>query len=789
MADNIRKVNLIDIDLNKSMIHRGWLNHSIGQADNKADAFGIRVFRDGAAVSLSGASVQGFFRNAEGTNIAITSGNSISGNTATVILPQACYNVEGKFTLAIKLIASGITGTMRIVDGMVDNTNTGNAVAPTGTVPTYQEVLSVYNEMVAAKEGSVRFDEEQSLTAAQKKQARLNIDAASLEGTIAPTYSENELYNAGEYTSQNGSLYRCKTEILTPEQWTPSHWKQVTLGPDFADVANSIRADIAPTYSEDEIYAVGDYRYHKGVLYRCIKKIKTPKSWSSTDWEEAVLGTEVNEKVNDLKSASIPNTMTALTGTDDIQNLTKVGFYIWGNTRPLDGGIQVPYGASVLLNMQSSATRFFQIYLTGTGLMLYRNKTSSSAWRNWVQVLRLSDIVQTSGTSETTIMSQKAATELVTSVIANAISPISEAITSKAFLNASLGSDKDLDTVYANGFYTWGNTGPVNRPVSGGGCLLNIAEGSTYTRHYQLCMTYNDSGLYIRHQTSQTTWTEWKKISDQGSASGESYAGTIEKTSTQYDVKLRKSRFIVKHEEDATINADLWRVFSGWINNGNNGWQSLWTGSDADGVVKLANETDFIGGAHGDEIFTSMRVYIDGVLVTDSTFNARNFDEVIIFAESNVYHCDTQNVAFKRNKIIQFNKDGCTVKNYWVAQENLTVLYAYFGMLSVNRYTSGDFTDILLNGYTTNGDYKYRDATTDYTGGNDVTECIMSTIYGDVGMSVKNMTPENYDGYVAIYDSESSKRAKAYFGPINSTTGIQIAQGTILKGETLYYMV
>ena len=39
---------------------------------------------------------------------------------------------------------------MRIVDGMVDNTNTSSPVAPTETVPTYQEILAVYAEMQEA---------------------------------------------------------------------------------------------------------------------------------------------------------------------------------------------------------------------------------------------------------------------------------------------------------------------------------------------------------------------------------------------------------------------------------------------------------------------------------------------------------------------------------------------------------------------------------------------------------------------------------------------------------------
>lgn len=150
--DDIRHVDIVDIDLDAGNIHRSFLKHSIGKGDSGANVFGIRVLRAGVAVALVGAVCQGFFRNPVGENIALTSHGTVSGNVAYVTLPQACYNYEGCFSLAIKLVGGGVTGTMRIVDGMVDNTNTGGAVAPTGTVPTYQEVLAVYEEMVESVE-------------------------------------------------------------------------------------------------------------------------------------------------------------------------------------------------------------------------------------------------------------------------------------------------------------------------------------------------------------------------------------------------------------------------------------------------------------------------------------------------------------------------------------------------------------------------------------------------------------------------------------------------------------
>lgn len=180
---DLKHIDLVKIELNSGTIHRSFLSHSIGLNDENANAFGVSVYRDGEPVNLGGAAIQGFFKNPQGENIAITTGNYISGNVAYVVLPQACYNYDGQFALSIKLIGDGVTGTMRIVDGMVDNTNTGGAVAPVADIPTYQEILAVYQQMLEAKAGAIRYDIEQELTSAQRDQARDNIGMVSIEFT------------------------------------------------------------------------------------------------------------------------------------------------------------------------------------------------------------------------------------------------------------------------------------------------------------------------------------------------------------------------------------------------------------------------------------------------------------------------------------------------------------------------------------------------------------------------------------------------------------------------------
>ena len=49
----IYKRDIASINLETGTIHRTFLNHSIGYKDQKADHFGIRVFRDGEPVDLT----------------------------------------------------------------------------------------------------------------------------------------------------------------------------------------------------------------------------------------------------------------------------------------------------------------------------------------------------------------------------------------------------------------------------------------------------------------------------------------------------------------------------------------------------------------------------------------------------------------------------------------------------------------------------------------------------------------------------------------------------------------
>lgn len=137
----IYRNDIVDIDLESGSLHRCFLNHSIGEGDAEGNRYGVRVFRNKAAVDLTGCSVIGYFIRADKATSIIT--GVASGNTAYVSLPQECYAKEGVFSLAIQLIGGGVTGTMRIIDGSVINTTTDAIIDPGGVVPDLDELMAV----------------------------------------------------------------------------------------------------------------------------------------------------------------------------------------------------------------------------------------------------------------------------------------------------------------------------------------------------------------------------------------------------------------------------------------------------------------------------------------------------------------------------------------------------------------------------------------------------------------------------------------------------------------------
>ena len=229
----IYRSDIVDIELKSGTVFRSFMNHAIGSGDEKANRFGVRLFRDGEPVSAESATVTGLFMAPDGTRYVISEtswpgSTGAEGNEAYVQLPGICYAVTGKFTLAIKLSGGGVEGTMRIVDGMVDETGEDGAVVPTSTIPATADIIEAYEEAVAVMGGSVRFDATQSLTSAEKATARENIEAAA-QVLIAPKFSTSANYTIGQYCTYNGKMYRFTT-VHPAGSWNSAHVVETNTG-------------------------------------------------------------------------------------------------------------------------------------------------------------------------------------------------------------------------------------------------------------------------------------------------------------------------------------------------------------------------------------------------------------------------------------------------------------------------------------------------------------------------------------------------------------------------------
>lgn len=140
--------DIVDIELTGGSLNRSFCQHAIGAGDEDANRFGIRTFRNGQPENISG-SCFGLFIRPDGQTVTIETGTVID-NVAFVTLPEACYAVEGYFTLAIKVTGGGMTGTMRIVDGMVNKTSTNVIVDPGTIIQSIDALIEAIEEAAAS---------------------------------------------------------------------------------------------------------------------------------------------------------------------------------------------------------------------------------------------------------------------------------------------------------------------------------------------------------------------------------------------------------------------------------------------------------------------------------------------------------------------------------------------------------------------------------------------------------------------------------------------------------------
>lgn len=122
--------------------------------DQEAHRFVIDCYRQNSreAVDLSGAGVTAYFLRADGVTIPLV--GETDGNAASVLLPAACYAVQGRFSLAVKLsLDDGTADSINTIfwgEGAVSRSRTDVVIDPDSVIPSLEELLAQIEAMEIA---------------------------------------------------------------------------------------------------------------------------------------------------------------------------------------------------------------------------------------------------------------------------------------------------------------------------------------------------------------------------------------------------------------------------------------------------------------------------------------------------------------------------------------------------------------------------------------------------------------------------------------------------------------
>jgi len=196
----INKTAFLDAPITVDSLHGMTFTNESG-----AHQFVISAMQGGNPLALTG-SVSARFMRANNTTILLT--GSVTNGKAVITLHQDCYNVPGRFQLAIFNTVSGTTTCIYAAIGTVQRTVAGDLIDSGEAVPDISELLAQIDACEqataaanAAATKAVRYDSAQTLTYAQKVQARANVDGASV-GDVNNLKSALSFYNFGLFNGR-----------------------------------------------------------------------------------------------------------------------------------------------------------------------------------------------------------------------------------------------------------------------------------------------------------------------------------------------------------------------------------------------------------------------------------------------------------------------------------------------------------------------------------------------------------------------------------------------------------
>lgn len=240
--------------------------------------------------------------------------------------------------------------------------------------------------------------------------------------------------------------------------------------------------------------------------------------------------------------------------------------------------------------------------------------------------------------------------------------------------------------------------------------------------------------------------------------------------STRVNITQGKHVFGLRWITDASRNLDTWLL-------NHSTWDGVYLhqGTDIEGPLLMLGRSDFIGGIHGDEHMTSVRMIADGVDVTGSAVELDNVKVFAVYVESKVYDMDSSTELFVRQKVLTFHGNRLTVENRWT--------YTGSTMGYVQRWPGCGLYSVYTNnalGVRTNENLMPSMQAQDWN--KKITEAEFWVSSTHVTMkALSGMDNAEYAGSVEMLGG--SARIKVYLDAIHSPEGHAVSAGDVLQAS------
>lgn len=189
------------VDLNAG-VQKTALRMLFAAGDGDAHKIEVSVTRGGAPVDLAGASVTGSFVRAR-DNATILLTGSVSGNSALISMVSACYNADGAFAVAVRLILSGQKHTIFYGTGSIVSTSTDTIVDNENIVPSLDDLLAQIDRMESGTQAATTAaaSANSAASAANSAAQKASTNAAAAES--AATRANNAAQAAEDVVAGN----------------------------------------------------------------------------------------------------------------------------------------------------------------------------------------------------------------------------------------------------------------------------------------------------------------------------------------------------------------------------------------------------------------------------------------------------------------------------------------------------------------------------------------------------------------------------------------------------------